>query len=232
MLTSNYSSFYLFNMEWLCPASILYTGIQSYTAFHVLSSPEKIREPRSAPVESDVDNVEEIVNSRKKIIESVLSLYKFQYTQDTFDVLADDVTFEDPAIYFKGKDSLKNGLNLIKTFIKSSETVQVKEHHFEHEIRMDLTQKYTTILAIPVTITSALYLKLEGEQGQEKIVAIIEEWGRKCLLNGQNTPFLATGNMATMYRKFHGKLCSFFPRLNMCFNSKVGHGEETYEEIK
>lgn len=221
-------------MEWLGPASLLYTGVQSYTAFHVLSSPEKIREPKSVPVASsdNVDNVEEIVNSRKKIIENILSLYHFKYSSDTFDVLADDVTFEDPAVYFKGKESLRNGLNWIKTFIRSSETVHFEEHHFEHEIRMDITQKYTTVLTIPITITSAIYLKLKGEIGQEKIISIVEEWGKKCLLNGQNTPFLATGNMALMYRKFHGKLCSWFPRLNMCFNSKVGHVGETYEEIQ
>ncbi|KAK3749942.1 hypothetical protein QZH41_003691 [Actinostola sp. cb2023] len=181
-------------MEWLCPASILYTGVQSYTAFHVLASPEKIRQPKSAPVEnSSVDDVEEIVNSRKKIVQNILTLFQFKYTPETFDILADDVTFEDPAVYFKGKDSLKNGLNWIKTFIKSSQTVNFEEHHFEHEIRMDFAQKYMTILGIPVTITSALYLKLEGECGNEKVVAIIEEWGKKCLLNGQNTPFLATG---------------------------------------
>jgi hypothetical protein len=221
-------------MEWLCPASILYTGVQSYTAFHVFLSPQKIRKPKCAPSDASaaVDNVEEMTESRKKIVKSVLSLYQFKYTDETFDVLSENVTFEDPAVYFKGVDSLKNALNLIKSFIKNSETIESEEHHFEHEMRIDFTQKYTTILGIPVTITSALYLKLEGELGKEKVIGVVEEWGKKCLLNGHNTPFLSTGSMATTYRKVHGKICSFFPKFNQCFNSKVGDGSETYVEIK
>lgn len=221
-------------MEWLCPASILYTGVQSYTAFHVLLSPQKIRKPKRSDSEtppSEPNNVEEIAESRKKIVKNIFSLYQFKYSDETFDILSENVTFEDPAVYFKGVGSLKNGLNLVKSFIRNSETIEAEEHHFEHEMRIDFTQKYTTILGIPVTITSALYLRLEGELGKEKVIGVIEEWGKKCLLTGQNTPYV-TGSMATTYRKVHGKICSFFPRFNQCFNSKVADGSETYEEIK
>lgn len=183
-------------------AVVYYGGVQGYLAYHLLWGCEgKVRKPDLPEIEPQ--------ESRKKLVENILSMYEVTARTKNFDTFVDDVEIEDHSAYIKGKKNLMNAIFMCDSIKAKGETLSLTQHHYQDQFIMEMRQNYT-FLGCQMEIPSVVYVQLAGEGDDQKVKVWHDEWYGKELITPENTRFLFTGTASRFFRRMHGKICNVF----------------------
>ncbi len=148
-----------------------------------------------------------IQNSRQNIVQAVLGLYRLDYKMESVMHYDENAVFEDPAVYLKGRKSVNSAFAKMGIAFRKSESLKVNVLHGEHLVTIDILQRYTLPGpgSLSFELPSIIYLYLQGEPGEEKIIHHVEEWRSKHLLGKKDASYFANvGFVAAQFRKLHG----------------------------
>ena len=142
--------------------------------------------------------------SREGLVDAVRRLYSLDYSKERMNFFVENATFEDPAVFLCGKAAIASGFSKMESLFKVSEGLKSDIIHGDKVIAIDQVQRYTLPGDISFELPSVIYLYLEGEPGNEKIVRQVEEWYSKPII-GREAPYFANlGSLASQFRKIHG----------------------------
>lgn len=192
-------------LKFTCAAvSLSWLGSQSLLIYHLKygdqKDPVKQVSPEAIPLS--------VKESRKGLIDAVLGLYALKYSKEHVASKAayydESAVFEDPGLYLKGRRSVASAYSMMVVCFSKSENLKMDIVHGKNIVVIDQLQKYTMFGSISFELPSVLYLYLNGEPGEEKIVHHVEEWYSKPLI-GKEVPYFANiGLIAAQFRKLHG----------------------------
>lgn len=180
--------------------SLSWLGSQSLLFYHLKFS--KGKDP-SQLMSSDAIPLS-VKEERKGLVNAVVDMYGLRYSKDNVLYYDKNAIFEDPAVLLEGRSAIASGFSSMDKAFRKSENVKMDVMHGKNLIVIDQVQKYTMLGNISLELPSVIYLHLNGEEGDERIIRHVEEWGGKTLI-GKDAPYVANvGYLAAQFRKVHG----------------------------
>eukprot|EP00795_Rhopilema_esculentum_P017463 gene17463-9071_t len=153
--------------------SLSWVGSQGLLLYHLKFGKSKV------PIEAMSSEAIPLTTrkSREGLVDAVRRLYSLDYSKERMNFFVENATFEDPAVFLCGKATIASGFSKMESLFKESEGLKFDIIHGDKVIAIDQVQRYTLPGDISFELPSIIYLYLEGEPGNEKIVRQVEEWG-------------------------------------------------------